>query len=60
MILMFNFIKNKIKFNDISKILLKIVNLKEFTKLKKVTPKNVEEVSKLANYVSLKVNTMCI
>ena len=58
--LVFNFIKNKIKFNDISKILLKIVNLKEFTKLKKVTPKNVEEVSKLANYVSLKVNTMCI
>ena len=58
--LVFNFIKNKIKFNDISKILLKIVNLKEFIKLKKVTPKNVEEVSKLANYVSLKINAMCI
>ena len=58
--LVYNFIKHKIKFNDISKILLKIVDLQEFTKLKKVTPKNVEEVSKLANYVSLKVNTMCI
>ena len=58
--LVYNFIKHKIKFNDISKILLKIIDLQEFTKLKKVTPKNVEEVSKLANYVSLKVNTMCI
>ena len=58
--LVYNFIKHKIKFNDISKILLKIVDLQEFTKLKKVTPKNVEEVSKLANYVSLKVNAMCI
>ncbi len=55
-----NFLKNKIKFNDISKILLKVINLKEFIKLKKVSPKNVLDVSKLANYVSLKVSTMRI
>ncbi len=55
-----SFLKNKIKFNDISKILLKIINLNEFIKLKKVRPKNVVEVSKLAHYVSLKVSTMCI
>ena len=55
-----NFLTNKIKFNDISKILLKTINLKEFIKLKKVRSKSVEDISKLANYVSLKVDTMCI
>ena len=55
-----NFLLNKIKFDDISNILLKTIALKEFTKLKKVRPKNVKEVSKLANYVSLKVSTMCV
>ncbi len=55
-----NFLKKKIKFTDISKILLKITNLKEFKKLKKIIPKNVEQISKLADYVSLKVNTISI
>ena len=55
-----NFLRNKIKFNDISKILLKTINSKEFLKLKKVKPKNVKVVSNLANYVSLKVASMCI
>ena len=55
-----NFLLNKIKFIDISKILLKIINLKEFQKLKKISPKSVEQVSKLANYVSFKVNIISI
>ena len=55
-----NFLKKKIMFNDINKILLKTINLKEFIKLKKVKPKSVEDISKLANYVSLKVGTMCV
>ena len=55
-----NFLRNKIKFNDISKILLKTINLKEFLRLKKVKPKNVKVVSNLANYVSLKVASMCV
>ena len=55
-----NFLLNKIKFMDISKLLQKIINLKEFQKLKKISPKNVEQVSKLANYVSLKVNIISI
>ena len=55
-----NFLRNKIKFNDISKILLKTINSKEFLKLKKVKPKNVKVVSNLANYVSLKVASMCV
>jgi 1-deoxy-D-xylulose-5-phosphate reductoisomerase len=58
--LVHSFLKNKIKFTDISKILLNVIILKEFKKFKKITPKNVEQVNKLANYVSLKVNTMCV
>ena len=54
------FLNNEIKFTDISRTLLKITNLNEFKKFKKIKPKNIEEVSKLANYVSLKVNTMSI
>ena len=54
------FLKNNIKFTDISKILLKIINLNEFKKLKNISPKNVQQVSKLAKYVSLKVKTISI
>ena len=54
------FLKNEIKFIDISIILLKIIDLKEFEKLKNITPKSVNQISKLADYVSLKVNSMCI
>ncbi len=54
------FLEKKIKFVDISKTLLKIIKLKEFVKLKKIIPKNVQQVNKLANYVSLKINIMSI
>jgi 1-deoxy-D-xylulose-5-phosphate reductoisomerase len=54
------FLKNEIKFTDISNFLLKIINLNEFKKLKLIKPKNVEEVSKLAQYVSLKINTISV
>ena len=54
------FLKNKINFLDISYLLLKIINLKEFKKLKEIKPKNVEQISKLADYVSLKVNSMSV
>ena len=57
-ILVNRFLKNEIKFTDIAKVLLKITNLNEFKKFKKFEPKNVEEVTKLANYVSLKIKTM--
>ena len=57
-ILVNRFLKNEIKFTDIAKVLLKITNLNEFKKFKKFEPKNVEEVTKLANYVSLKIKTI--
>ena len=54
------FLKNVIKFIDISTILLKIINLNEFKKLKKIMPKNIDEIEKLANYVSLKTALMSV
>ena len=59
-ILVNKFLKNEIKFTDISKTLLKIINLNEFKKFKNIAPKNVEEVVKLADYVSLKIKTMSV
>ena len=55
-----NFLNGKIKFTDISHILLKITNLNEFKKYKKIKPKNIEEINQLANYVSLKINSISV
>ena len=54
------FLRNEIKFNDISKTLLKISNLNEFKKFKNIKPKNAEEIAKLAEYVSLKIKSMSV
>tara|TARA_B100000768_G_scaffold68885_1_gene66321 strand:+ start:1495 stop:2664 length:1170 start_codon:yes stop_codon:yes gene_type:complete len=55
-----NFLKHKIKFNDISILLFKIVNQLEFRKYKKIAPKTVEDIIKLKEYVSSKTNLLCI
>ncbi len=55
-----NFIKKKIKFTDINKILLKISKIKEFTKYKKKVAKNIEDINKLADYVRLKISTLSV
>ena len=54
------FLQNKIKFLDISKIMLKIINNKEFIKYKKITPKNIEQITQLSHYVSLKIKSFRI
>tara|TARA_B100000780_G_scaffold107958_1_gene75504 strand:- start:467 stop:841 length:375 start_codon:yes stop_codon:yes gene_type:complete len=54
------FLSNKIQFLDISKTLIKILNNKEFLKFKQIIPKNIKEITKLSNYVSLKINSMHI
>jgi 1-deoxy-D-xylulose-5-phosphate reductoisomerase len=54
------FLNGKINFVDISKLLLKTVNLNEFKKFKNIKPKNAEQISKLADYVSLKINNMSV
>ena len=54
------FLKNKIKFTDISKKLLSILKNKEFNKYKRFEPKNISEIIKLNNYVRLKINPKSI
>ena len=52
------FLNNKIKFIDISNILLKICSLSEFNKFKLIEPKNIDEINNLADYVSLKIDSL--
>ncbi|WP_415301379.1 hypothetical protein [Candidatus Pelagibacter sp. Uisw_134_02] len=49
------FLDNKIKFPEIAKILLNILNSKEFLKYKHQKAKNIDEIQKLNTYVSLKI-----
>jgi 1-deoxy-D-xylulose-5-phosphate reductoisomerase len=55
-----HFLTNKINFIDISNILLKICSLSEFNKFKLIVPKNVDEINNLADYVSLKIDSLGI
>tara|TARA_B100000780_G_scaffold279094_1_gene255504 strand:+ start:1330 stop:2496 length:1167 start_codon:yes stop_codon:yes gene_type:complete len=52
------FIDKKIKFTDISKILLKIINKNEFKKYKRIKPKNIAQIEQLSDYVSLKIDLL--
>ena len=54
------FLNNKIKFIEITNILLKICNMSQFTKFKLKRPKNVDEINDLADYVSLKIDSMSV
>ena len=54
------FLDNKIQFLDISKTMLRILKNKEFSRFKRIIPKNIDEITKLSTYVSLKINSMHI
>ena len=54
------FLDNKIRYTDISKILLKICNAAEFNKFKSIKPNNIDQINDLANYVSLKIDSMSV
>ena len=54
------FLDNKVQFLDISKTLLRILKNKEFSRFKRIIPKNIDEITKLSAYVSLKINSMHI
>ena len=51
------YLNRKIKYNDISKYLIKIISLKEFKDLKKKKPKNISDILNLDKYVRLKINS---
>ena len=51
-----SFLNNKIKFTDIQKKLLKIIKKKEFQKFKSISPKNINDITNLNDYVRLKID----
>ena len=54
------FLKKKIKYLDISRLLLKVINMKEFKKYNSIKPKAVKSILDLSKYVRLKINSMCV
>ena len=49
------FLRNKIKFTDISKKMNKVLNLRSFRKYKKIKPKNIEEIMKINTKIKSKI-----
>ena len=54
------FLQNKIKFLDISKKLITILDLKEFKKYRSKIPNNLAQIITLNRYVRLKTRTLCV
>ncbi|WP_169036589.1 1-deoxy-D-xylulose-5-phosphate reductoisomerase [Candidatus Pelagibacter ubique] len=54
------FLRNEISFIEISKILLKVINFKEFKKYKLIKPRNVAQIEQLQDYVSLKIDSLSV
>jgi len=58
--LVYRFLDRKINFQELNKLIIKISNLKEFQKFKKIKPKNIKQIYNLRDYVHLKLNTLGI
>ena len=54
------YLDEKIKYTDISKILLKTLKLNEFRRYKKIKPKKIYDIIKLDKYVRLKINAKSV
>jgi 1-deoxy-D-xylulose-5-phosphate reductoisomerase len=50
------YLNNSIKFTDISSKLLKFIKKKEFTKYKRIFPKNIKDIITVNNYVRRKIS----
>ncbi len=58
--LVHKFLAKEINFKKLTKLINKISNLKEFQKFKKIKPKNVDDIYRLREYVSSKMNSFSI
>jgi len=52
------YLNKEINFTDIYKLILKLVNLKQFKKFKKIRPKNIDQVIDLNQMISLKFSKL--
>ena len=58
--LVYKFLDKKINFQELTKLINRISNLKEFQKFKKIKPRNIKQIYNLRDYVHLKLNTLGI
>ena len=58
--LVYKLLDKKINFFELSKLILKITNYKEFQKFKKIKPRNIKQIYNLRDYVHLKLDTLGI
>ena len=58
--LVFKFLKKKINFQKLVRLIDKISNFREFQKFKKIKPKNIDDIYYLRDYVSLKLDSLGI
>ncbi len=54
------YLNKKIKYTDISKNLLKVVEFSDFKKMKSIYPRNIKDIINLSKKVHLKINAMCV
>ena len=58
--LVFKFLEKRISFKKLTNLINKISNLTEFQKFKKIKPKNVNDIYRLRDYVSSKMDSLGI
>ncbi len=58
--LVYKLLDKKINFFELSKLILKITNYKEFQKFKKIKPRNIKQIYNLRDYVHLKLDSLGI
>ena len=54
------YLEGKVKYTDIYENLIKIIQIKAFKKYLNISPKNIDQISKLMKEVRLKCNDLCI
>ena len=58
--LVFKFLNKKINFKKLINLINRISNFKEFQKFKKIKPKNIDDIYKVRDYVSLKLDSLSV
>jgi 1-deoxy-D-xylulose-5-phosphate reductoisomerase len=58
--LVHKFLNKKINFQDLNNLIYKISNLKEFIKYKRIKPQSVENIYRLRDYVSTKLENLSV
>ena len=58
--LVLKFLEKEINFQKLINLIDRISNFKEFQKFKKIKPKNIDDIYKVRDYVSLKLDSLSV